>query len=92
MVCQYSTRGLVSSEKHEAPSGVEGRGGDTSGVTTAPEVLGGYGPLLEPPEVVSCAAKVAKRLKSRTPAKLYVYETLLERLPQDLQDMASKLG
>jgi hypothetical protein len=31
-------------------------------------------------------------LRSRTPAKLYVYETLLERLPQDLQDMAAALG
>jgi hypothetical protein len=26
------------------------------------------------------------------PAKLYVYETLLERLPQDLEDMAAELG
>ena len=27
-----------------------------------------------------------------TPAKLYVYETLLEQLPQYLQDMAAALG
>jgi hypothetical protein len=27
-----------------------------------------------------------------TPAKLYVYETLLERLPPDLQDVAAALG
>lgn len=90
-MCQYSTRGFVSSEKHETPSGAEGRGGDTLGGAIAAEVMGGYGPLLEPPEVVSRAAKVAKTLKSRTPAKLYVYETLLPRLPQDLEDMASKL-
>jgi hypothetical protein len=92
MVCQYSTRGLVSSEKHEMPSGVEGRGSDTLGVTIAAEVLGGYGPLLEPPKFVSRAAKVARRLRSSTPAKLYVDETLLERLPQDLQDLAAELG
>src|SRR5262245_27793081 len=35
---------------------------------------------------------VARRLRSRTSANLYVYETLLERLPQDLQDMAAALG
>jgi hypothetical protein len=90
MVCQYFRCGVVSSEKHETPSeaGVEGPGGDTSGVGVAAEVMGGYGPLLKPPEVVSRAAKVAKTLRSRTPAKLYVYDTLLERLAQDLQHMA----
>ena len=51
------------------------------------EVMGGYSPLLEHRE-----AKVAKRLKSQTPEKLYVDETLLEGLPQDLQDMEAKLG
>jgi hypothetical protein len=30
--------------------------------------------------------------KSATPAKLYVDETILERLPQDLQDMAAEVG
>jgi hypothetical protein len=34
----------------------------------------------------------ASVLRSRTPARLYVYDTLLERLPQDLQDMAAALG
>src|SRR5262245_60782978 len=53
--------------------------------------MGGYGPLLEPHEVVSRAAKVAKPLKSSTPAKLYVYETLLQGLAQHLQDMAAAL-
>jgi hypothetical protein len=91
MVCQYSTRGLVSSEKHEAPSGVEGRGADTLGGVIAAEVMAGYGPMLEPPEVVSRAAKVAKTFKLRTSAKLYVHETLLDRLPQDLEDMAAEL-
>jgi hypothetical protein len=80
MMCQYSRRDLVSSEKHEKPSGVEGRGGDTSGVTIAAEVPEGYGLLLVPPAVVSRAAKVAKTLKSRTLARLYLYETLPEGL------------
>jgi hypothetical protein len=34
-------------------------------------------------------AKSAKAWKFMTPAKLYVYETLLERLAQDLEDMAA---
>ena len=94
MRCQYSRWGQVSSKKHKTPSegGVEGRGGHTPWVAIAAEVLGSYSPLLVPPEVVSRAAKVAKTLKSRTPAKLYVYETLLERLAQDLRDMAAARG
>jgi hypothetical protein len=31
-------------------------------------------------------------LRSRTPARLYVYGTILERLAQDLKDMAAELG
>jgi hypothetical protein len=31
-------------------------------------------------------------MRSRTPAKLYVYEVILKRLAQDLQDMAAALG
>jgi hypothetical protein len=37
-------------------------------------------------------ANSAKELRSRTPAKLYVYDTLLERLAQDLEDLAAALG
>jgi hypothetical protein len=59
---------------------------------TATVVMGSYRPLPEPPTFVSRAANVAKTLKLRTSAKLYIYETLLERLPQDLQDMAAALG
>jgi hypothetical protein len=40
-------------------------------------------------EIMTRAAKAAKALRSSTPAKLYVYKTLLERLAQDLQDMAA---
>jgi hypothetical protein len=43
-------------------------------------------------EIISRAAKASKEWRSRTSAKLYIYDTLLERLPQDFQDMASKLG
>ena len=35
---------------------------------------------------------LVKRLRSRTPARLSVEDTLLERLAQDLEDMAAELG
>jgi hypothetical protein len=65
---------------------------DRSVVMTATVVIGSYRPLPEPPKVVSRAANAAKTLKLRTPAKLYIYETLLERFAQDLEDMAAALG
>jgi len=34
----------------------------------------------------------ASAARSRTPAKLYVYDTLIERLAQDLEDMTAELG
>src|SRR5262245_53403010 len=82
MVCQYSTRGFVSSGKPKTPSeaGAEARGGDTLGMAIAAEVPGGYGSLLVPPEVVSRAAKVAKTLKSRTPARSYICDAVLQAL------------
>jgi hypothetical protein len=67
------------------------RRADRSVVMTATVVMGSYRPLPEPPMFVSRAAKVAKTLKLRTLAKLYVYETLLEGLAQDFQDVAAKL-
>ena len=42
-------------------------------------------------EVISRAVRVTKASRLRTPAKLYVHETLLERLPPDLQDVAAEL-
>jgi hypothetical protein len=39
---------------------------------------------------MSRSAKAAKALRSRTRARLYVEDTILERLPQDLQDMAAE--
>ena len=56
-------------------------------------VLGdGYWTRPDSLKLSSRAAKVATRLRPSTSAKLYIYETLLERLAQDLQDMAAELG
>jgi hypothetical protein len=51
MLCHYSRRDQVSSEKREtaAEAGGEERHGDTPSVTVAVKVRGGCGPLLEPP-------------------------------------------
>jgi hypothetical protein len=42
MLCQYSRQRPVSSEKHEttAEAGVEGRGGDASGIGSAMVAMG----------------------------------------------------
>jgi hypothetical protein len=53
---------------------------------------GGYRPRPEPLKVSSRVAKAARRLRSRTPARLYVYETLIERPARNLQDVAAPLG
>jgi hypothetical protein len=70
MLCHYSRRCSVSSEKHETASAAEAeeQGGDASGVVTAMVVVG-YRPLIDPTEVLSPAAKAAKTLRSRTPAR-----------------------
>ena len=59
---------------------------------TVTVVMNGYRPRAEPLKLSSRAAKVSRRLRSRMPAKSYVYDTLLELLPQHLQDMAATLG
>jgi hypothetical protein len=41
---------------------------------------------------VTHTAKAARALRSRTPARLYSYDTIIEGLAQDFQDMVSKLG
>jgi hypothetical protein len=61
-------------------------------VFAATATVSGYWALSSSLEIISCAAKAAKELRSRTSAKIYVYQTLLERLAQDLQDMAAALG
>ena len=61
-------------------------------MVTVTVLVDGYWPQTEPLMLSSRTAKVARRLRFRTPAKLYVDETILERLAQDLQDMAAELG
>jgi hypothetical protein len=51
----------------------------------------GYGTRPKPLKVSSRAAMVATTLTSRTPARLSLEDTLLERLAQDLEPMAAKL-
>jgi hypothetical protein len=46
----------------------------------------------EPLGLSSRTAKAIKVLLFRTPARLYLYDPLLERLSQDLQDVAAVLG
>jgi hypothetical protein len=53
--------------------------------------VGSYRPLPEPPEVLRHAAKAMKELRFRTPTKLYIYDTLLKRPGQDLEDVAAEL-
>jgi hypothetical protein len=63
-----------------AEAGVEESKGEIESILTATVVASGYRSRLEPPEIVRCAAKAAKTLRSRTPATLYSCETLLEGL------------
>jgi hypothetical protein len=93
MVCLYSRAGQVSSEKHEGMLGigVEKRGGATLTVGIRTAVMGGYDPRPARLAVTSRRAKSAKSLKLVTLWRLYLYETLLERLPRNLQDVAAEL-
>src|SRR5262245_45859375 len=88
--CQYSGGGQVSSEKHEtaAEAGVEEGKGEGGSVLTATAV-GGHRPRLEPAKVLSHAAKVATTLRSRKPERLYIHDTILERLASDLEPVAA---
>jgi hypothetical protein len=91
MLCQYPRCDPVSSEKHEtaADAGVEEEGcprrrGDRHG--------GGYRALLESLTVSTLMTNPMNVLRSRTPARLYVYDTLLEALAEHLEHMAAKFG
>ena len=44
------------------------------------------------PNLARAVDAAKSRTPARLPARLYVYETLLERLPQALQDMTAALG
>jgi hypothetical protein len=67
------------------------RRADASGVASVTVVVGGYRPPPETLTAITHRANSAKVLIFRMPAKLYIYETLLERLAQDLEDMAAEL-
>ena len=59
---------------------------------TSTVVIGGYRTLPECLMTITHRANSAKVLRASTPTKLYSYETILERLAQDLEDMAAALG
>ncbi len=54
-------------------------------------VVDGYPILTESLTAINRRAKAVKVLRFSTPAKLYAYDPLPERLPQDLQHVTSKL-
>jgi hypothetical protein len=56
-----------------------------SGVMIVTVVMGHYRPLPNPTELMSRVAKIAKALRSRTPAKLYIYETILKLAAGEFQ-------
>jgi hypothetical protein len=68
------------------------RRADRGRLVTITVLVDGYCTRPDSLTLSSRIAKVLRRLRFRTPAKLYVYDTILERLPQDLQDMAAALG
>jgi hypothetical protein len=70
-------------------AGVAWRGGHTVGVGTIMVVMEGYRTRLEWLAVSSRFAKLRKSLRFKTLWRLYLYDTLLERLTQDLQDVAA---
>src|ERR671923_1790588 len=94
MVCQYSTRNRVSTEKHETTpeTGMEGRGGHTAGVGTVTVGMGGYYPLPRSLTAINRPANSARVLRSRTCGRLYVYDAVLQRLAQDLEHLTAELG
>jgi hypothetical protein len=61
-------------------------------VVTVMEVAGGYRAGPESFLAITRIAKSAKLLRFRTPARLYSYNTLLQRLASHLQDVAATLG
>jgi hypothetical protein len=62
-----------------------------SGIISATIVVGGYGAFAAL-TVITFAAKATKLLRFSTLARLYLENTLLEGLAQDLEDMAAELG
>jgi hypothetical protein len=91
MRCQYSTCEQVSSEKHKTVAQAEAEeGADRGGGVTA-TVVGVYYVLPDHLTAITRRTNSAKVWRSSTPARLYVYDTLLQRLAADLQHMAAEL-
>jgi hypothetical protein len=67
------------------------RPGLVPGVMTVTAMVGSYRPLPDPLEGMSREANATNALRFSTPARLSVCDTLLEGLPQDLQDVAAEL-
>jgi hypothetical protein len=90
--CHYSRCGEGSSEKHEtaAEPGAEAESWLIR-VVTVTVMAGGYRAVPESLTAITWRAKSATALRFRTCGRLYPYETLLQRLAQDLQDVASEL-
>jgi hypothetical protein len=59
---------------------------------TVTVVVRGYRTLPAPLTAMIRLANSAKALRSRTAVRLYVYDTLLERLAQDLEHLTAELG
>jgi hypothetical protein len=94
MVCQHSTRGLVSSEKHGMAlelRAAEG-GGDASDVATGTIIVVRCRALSASLTASIRLANSAKVWKFRTCGRLYSENTLLERLAQDCQHVACARG
>ena len=91
-VSVLQTRPGVKCKGGDGSRGWRGERGYFGCGDTCTVVLDGYWARPEPLKVSSRAAKVARMLGFVRHAKLYSREAILERLPQDLQDMASKLG
>jgi hypothetical protein len=59
---------------------------------TATVVVDGYWTRPDPLKLSSRTAKVARRLRFRTPVGFYSCDTIFERLAQDLEHLTAELG
>jgi hypothetical protein len=79
--------GVKRKARGPASTEVQERGGHTAGLGTVMVVMEGYGARPVRVTVTSFRSKVAKSLRFRTCGRLYVVNTLLERLAQPFEDM-----
>jgi hypothetical protein len=93
MRCQYSRCDEVSSEKHVTAADRRAEAESwLMSVVTVTVVAGGYRAVPESLTAMTCRAKSATALRFRMCGRLSSYETLLERLAQDLEPMTATLG